>query len=115
VRAQRLVIQHASGHGPARPWWASPLFRVEYEGDGRNHARVAHARPIVVENHGSWPSGQMLPRRRGRARTRRSRSLTSPGAIACLPLPRPPANLSADSGKNRAPKRAKLYPSGGDN
>ena len=81
MRAQRLVVHHASGHGPARPWWASPFFGLEDEGDGRNDARGAHARPIVAQNHASWPCGQMLPRRRDRAGTGRWRSLTSPAAI----------------------------------
>ena len=81
-------FRHASGRGPARPWWASPLFRVEDEGDGRNDARVAHARPIVVENYGSWPCGQMLPRRRDRAGTRtwRSMGVTPPICPTCRSL-----------------------------
>ena len=87
------------------------MFRVEDEGDGRNDARVAHARPIVVENYGSWPCGQMLPRRRDRAGTRRWRSL-SPIAATCLPAAAggPPSNLSADSRKIGAAKRPKLGP-----
>ena len=100
LRAGRVVVHHASGQGPARPWWASPLFRVEDEGDGRNDARVAHARPIVVENHGSWPCGQMLPRRRDRAGTRTWRSMT-PFAATCLPAARsrPCLPLSPIQGK----------------
>ena len=110
VRAQRVGVHHASGRGPARPWWASPLFRVEDEGDDRNDARVAHARPIVVKNHGSWPCGQMLPRRRDRAGTRTWRSIGG-GRSSGLPAAAgPPSNLSADSRKIGAAKRPKLGP-----
>ena len=84
-------FRHAIGQGRASCGGGSPLFRVEDEGDGRNDARVAHARPIVAHNHGSWPCGQMLPRRRDRAGTRTWRSLTSPAAIGYLP--RCPARL----------------------
>ena len=75
-------------------WGASPLFRVEDEGDGRNDVRVAHARPIVAQTPHSWPSGQMLPRRRDRAGTRtwrsmgggRSSALPAARSRPCLPL-----------------------------
>ena len=87
------------------------MFRVEDEGDGRNDARVAHARPIVVENHGSWPCGQMLPRRRDRAGTRtwRSMGVTPPICPTCRSLEAVLAAV-ADSGKIRAAKWATLPP-----
>ena len=110
MRAQRLVFRHASGRGPARPWWASPLFRVEDEGDDRNDARVAHARPIVAHNHGSWPCGQMLPRRRDRAGTRTWRSIgVTRRHCPIPPAAGPPPNLSANSEENRLSKRTKLH------
>ena len=62
------------------------MFRVEDEGGGRNDVRVAHTRPIVAKAPVELPSGQMLPRRRDRAGTRRWRSLTSPAAT-CLTRP----------------------------
>ena len=112
MRAQRVVVHHASGRGPARPWWASPLFRVEDEGDDRNDARVAHARPIVAHNHGSWPCGQMLPRRRDRAGTRTWRSIgVTRRHCPIPPAAGPPPNLSANSEENRLSKRTKLHPS----
>ena len=83
------TFQHAIGQGRASCGWGSPLFRVKDEGDGRNDVRVAHARPIVAETRGSWPCGQMLPRRRDRVRAREGGDLW--GAVAhsaYLPLAR---------------------------
>ena len=112
MRAQRRVFRHASGRGPARPWWASPLFRVEDEGDDRNYARVAHARPIVAQNHASWPCGQMLPRRRDRAGTGRWRSMGGSRSSALPALrSRPCLPPSPIQGKFRAAKWATLPPS----
>ena len=78
------TFQHAIGQGRASCGWGSPLFRVEDEGDGRNDVRVVHTRPIVAEEPVELPSGQMLPRRRDRAGTRRWRSM---GAVAAIWLP----------------------------
>ena len=93
LRAGRVVVHHASGQGPARPWWASPFFGLDEKGGTRNDARVANARPIVVENHASWPSGQMMPGHRDRAGTRMWRSIGG-GRSFCLPAP-PAARLQS--------------------
>ena len=107
------TFQHAIGQGRASCGWGSPLFRVEDEGDGRNDVRVARARPIVAETRGSWPCGQMLPRRRDRAGTRTWRSIGVPRRHCPIPpAAGPPPNLSANSGENRLSKRTKLHPSG---
>ena len=96
-------FRHAIGQGRASCGWGSPLLRVEDEGDGRNDVRVAHARPIVAQTPHSWPSGQMLPRRRDRAGTRTWRSM-GPFGATCLPAPRSSTVLAAqdDSRKIRA-------------
>ena len=87
------------------------MFRVEDEGDGRNDARVAHARPIVAKSPVELPCGQMMPRRWDRAGTRRWRSLTSPAAIALFHLPRPALqSVATDFGKIRPAKWTKLPP-----
>ena len=83
------------------------IVSVEDEGDGRNDVRVARARPIVAETRGSWPCGQMLPRRRDRAGTRRWRSLT-PIAATCLPAARsrpclPPSPIQGKFGLQSGP------------
>ena len=87
------------------------MFRRRDEDDGRNDARVAHARPIVAESPVELPCGQMLPRRRDRAGTRRWRSLT-PTRRHCLPAP-PAARLRICRpiwGKFGAQSGAKLPP-----
>ena len=86
----------------ARVLWVGVtiLFRVEDEGDGRNDVRVAHTRPIVAKSLVELPSGQMLPRRRDRAGTRRWRSIGD-FAATCLPAARsrPCLPLSPIQGK----------------
>ena len=119
MRARRRVFRHASGRGPARPWWASPLFRVEDEGDDRNDARVAHARPIVAQNHASWPCGQMLPRRRDRAGTGRWRSMGGSRSSA-LPAPRsrpclPPSPIQGKFGLQSGPHYTLTLAAPGEN
>ena len=68
-------------------WGGLTIVSVEDEGDGRNDVRVAHTRPIVAKAPVELPSGQMLPRRRDRAGTRRWRSMGD-FAATCLPAAR---------------------------
>ena len=116
--AREAVSKSTNSAGPPREWsralalWrASPLFTRRDEGDGRNDVRVARARPIVAETRGSWPCGQMLPRRRDRAGTRTWRSIgVTRRHCPIPPAAGPPPNLSANSGENRLSNRTKLHP-----
>ena len=69
-------------------WGGLTIVSVEDEGDGRNDVRVAHTRPIVAKEPVELPSGQMLPRRRDRAGTRRWSSM---GVTPPTSLPAPAA------------------------
>ena len=79
-------------------WRVSPLFMRRDEGDGRNDARVAHARPIVAKSPVELPCDQMLPRRRDRAGTRTWRSM---GVGRSSALPAPPAARLKSVGRFR--------------